>query len=169
MQLHRVYLYLQTALHVSGGISTHHQEIIPLYLQHLVLLRPLLLHAVSSRPRHLAVTVSIMPATVDTVIWAPDDGWRYHPKHVEQFADINKLYIVSSCWIIIDIYYAMHWPINIKKIVRCCYTSRWRRENAHSYWKRNHPKVHKDVPLISQLTCPVNAATEWSFAEHISP
>ena len=29
-----------------------------------------------------------MPDTVDTVLWAPDDGWRYHPKHVEQFADI---------------------------------------------------------------------------------
>jgi len=44
-----------------------------------------------------------LPDTVDTVIWAPDDGWRYHPKHVEQFADINKLYIVASCRIIIDI------------------------------------------------------------------
>jgi len=44
-----------------------------------------------------------MPDTVDTVLWAPDDGWRYHPKHVEQFIDINKLYIVASCWIIIAI------------------------------------------------------------------
>jgi len=43
-----------------------------------------------------------MPDTVDTVIRAPDDGWRYHPKHVEQFADINELYIVASCWRIID-------------------------------------------------------------------
>ena len=43
-----------------------------------------------------------MPDTVDTVKWAPVDGWRYHPKHVEQFADIYKLYIVASCWIIID-------------------------------------------------------------------
>jgi len=45
-----------------------------------------------------------MPDIVDTVIWAPDDGWKYHPKHVEQFADINKLYIVASCWKIIDTY-----------------------------------------------------------------
>jgi hypothetical protein len=45
-----------------------------------------------------------MPEAVDTVICAPDDGWRYHPKHVEQFTDINKLYIVASCWIIIDKY-----------------------------------------------------------------
>ena len=43
-----------------------------------------------------------MPDTVDTVIWAPDGGWRYHPKHAEQFAYINKLYIVASCWTIID-------------------------------------------------------------------
>jgi len=31
MQEYTVYLYLQTALHVSGGISTHHQELISLY------------------------------------------------------------------------------------------------------------------------------------------
>ena len=79
MQQYTVYLYLQTALHVSGGISIHHQELISLYLQYLVLLRPL------------------MPDTVDKVIWAPGDEWRYHPKHVEQFAGINKLYIVASC------------------------------------------------------------------------
>jgi len=28
-----------------------------------------------------------MPDAVDTVICAPDDGWRNHPKHVEQFTD----------------------------------------------------------------------------------
>jgi hypothetical protein len=44
-----------------------------------------------------------MTGAVDTVIWAPDDGWRYHPKHVEQFTDINKLHIVASCWTVIDI------------------------------------------------------------------
>ena len=27
MQRYTVYLYLETALHVSGGISTHHQEL----------------------------------------------------------------------------------------------------------------------------------------------
>jgi len=43
MQQYTVYLYLQTALLVSGGISTHHQELISLYLQYLALLRPLLL------------------------------------------------------------------------------------------------------------------------------
>jgi hypothetical protein len=36
MQRYTVYLYLKTALHVSGGTSTHHQERIQLYLQHLV-------------------------------------------------------------------------------------------------------------------------------------
>jgi hypothetical protein len=41
---------------------------------------------------------------VDTVIRAPDDGWGYHLKHVEQFTDIKKLHIVASCWTIIDIH-----------------------------------------------------------------
>jgi len=43
MQLYTVYLYLETALHISGSTSTHHQERIQLYLQHLVLVTPLLL------------------------------------------------------------------------------------------------------------------------------
>ena len=60
------------------------------------------------------VTVSWMPDTVDSVIWAPDDGWKYHPKHVEKFIDIDKLYIVASCWIIFATYYTMHVPFNIK-------------------------------------------------------
>jgi hypothetical protein len=45
MQRHTIYLYQETAVHVSGGISTHHQELIQLYLQHLVFVTPLLLSA----------------------------------------------------------------------------------------------------------------------------
>jgi len=45
MQRYTVYLYLETALHVSGGTSTHHQERIQLYLQHLLFVTPLLLSA----------------------------------------------------------------------------------------------------------------------------
>ena len=37
--------YLETALHVSGGTVTHHQERKQLYLQHLVFVTPLLLSA----------------------------------------------------------------------------------------------------------------------------
>ena len=43
MQRYIVYLYLETALYVSGGTSTQHQERIQLYLQHLVFVTPLLL------------------------------------------------------------------------------------------------------------------------------
>jgi len=38
-------VYLQTALRVSGGTITHHQERKQLYLQHLVFDTPLLLSA----------------------------------------------------------------------------------------------------------------------------
>jgi hypothetical protein len=60
---------METALHVSGDNTTHHQERKQLYLQHLVFVRPSILDA------------------VDTVICASDGGWWYHPKHVEQFPD----------------------------------------------------------------------------------
>jgi len=49
--LHSLF-YVETALHVSGGTTTHHQERKQLYLQHLVL-----------------------PDAVDIVVCAPDDGW----------------------------------------------------------------------------------------------
>ena len=45
MQRHTVYLYLETALRVSGGTITHHQERKQTYLQHLVFVTPLLLSA----------------------------------------------------------------------------------------------------------------------------
>jgi len=42
--LHSLF-YLETALHFSGGTSTHRQECKQLYLQHLVFVTPLLLPA----------------------------------------------------------------------------------------------------------------------------
>jgi len=45
MQLYTVYLYPETALHVSGGTSTHRQERMQLYLQHLLFVTSLLLPA----------------------------------------------------------------------------------------------------------------------------
>jgi hypothetical protein len=92
--LHSVF-YLETALHVSGGTITHHRERKQLYLQHLVLVRPLLLPA--------AIAVWQIADAVDTVVCAPDDGWWYHTKYVEQFPDINKLCNIASCWIYIRI------------------------------------------------------------------
>jgi hypothetical protein len=45
MQRYTVYLYVETALHILNGTSTHHQERLQLYLQHLVFVTLLLLSA----------------------------------------------------------------------------------------------------------------------------
>jgi hypothetical protein len=45
MQSYTVYLYLKTALNISGGTSNHYQERVLLYVQHLVFVTPLLLSA----------------------------------------------------------------------------------------------------------------------------
>ena len=102
MQLYTVYLYLETALHVSGGTSTNHQEHINYiysiwYLSHRYCYLPL------SRRSWKRFEWQI-PDAIDTIVCAPDDRWRYHPKHVEQFPDINKLCKVAFCWIYIGIY-----------------------------------------------------------------
>jgi hypothetical protein len=44
---------------------------------------------------------TLISDAVDTVVCAPDDRWKYHPKSIEQFPDINKLCKVVSCWIYI--------------------------------------------------------------------
>ena len=80
MQLYTLYLYLETALNVSGGTSTHHQERIQLYLQHLVLVTPLLLPA----------------ATVEELELVPPETCRSVSRQ-------NKLCNVASCWIYIGI------------------------------------------------------------------
>jgi len=54
--LHSLF-YLETALHVSGGNTTHHQERTQLYLQHLVFVTPLLLPAANVEELELALSV----------------------------------------------------------------------------------------------------------------
>jgi hypothetical protein len=53
---------------------------------------------------------------VDTVVCTPDDGWKYHPKHVEKFPDINKLCNVTSCWIYIGILLGARPILHISRI-----------------------------------------------------
>jgi hypothetical protein len=38
-------------------------------------------------------------STASGICHTVDDGWNYHPKHVEQFPDINKLCNVAFCWV----------------------------------------------------------------------
>jgi hypothetical protein len=58
----------------------------------------------------------VEPDAVDTVVRVPDDGWKYHPKHVEQFPDINKMCNVVSCWIYIGILLGAHYILHISRI-----------------------------------------------------
>ena len=111
-------LYLETAVHILGGTCTHHQERIQLYLQHLIFVTPLLLCAAIleemelpvptlPRQRHVAVTVWHITDAVDTMVCAPDDGWRYYSKHVKQFPDI------INCIILHLIRYILEYQIQI--------------------------------------------------------
>ena len=54
-----------------------------------------------------------MPDAVDTVVCAPDDGWRYHPKHVEQFPDIKCVTLRLVGYMYQNIL-TMHGPMNVK-------------------------------------------------------
>jgi len=78
--LHNLF-YLETAQHVSGGNSTHHQERKQLYLQHLVFVTPLLLPAaIVEELEHLIINLSplfaslqwhdVLSYTTFTQIWS---------------------------------------------------------------------------------------------------
>jgi len=44
---------------------------------------------------------------------------KYHPKYVEQLTDLNKLYTVASCWIIIATYYGLSHEYYAYPLIRC--------------------------------------------------
>jgi hypothetical protein len=78
-----------------------------------------------------------MPDTVDTVVCAPEDGRKYHPKHVEQFPEINKLYDVASCWR----YEYTRIQLGARPILHIC-TIR-----VKSYWSRHTQTVLNSTTL----------------------
>ena len=93
-------LYLETALHVSGGTSTHHQERMQLYLQHLVFVTPLLL------PAAIAVGSSNDVTNTRCCRYSCMRSWWWAevpPKTCRLVSRYNKLCNVASCWIYIGI------------------------------------------------------------------
>ena len=85
------------------------------------------------------IAIHQVPDAVDTLVCTPDDGWRCHPKHVEQFPEINKLCNVASCWIYAYIRMYLRctdpWTLNMLKyyinkiqwdatVCRCLFTAK---------------------------------------------
>ena len=75
------------ALHVSGGISAHHQELIKLYVQPWLLSCFPAIYHWRGQPIHTSgrqqESMTITKAA-HTVLYAPDDGRKTRPKHVER-------------------------------------------------------------------------------------
>jgi hypothetical protein len=88
MQIYTAYLYLETTLHVSGGTTTHHQERIQLYLQHLVFVRPLLPRAAiaagSSHGVSVFVCLSVRPPARPPT-YLPSHPPIYPPTHLPTY------------------------------------------------------------------------------------
>ena len=113
MQRYKVYLYLETALYVSGGTITHHQELKLLYLQHLVFVRPLLLPAAitACSSNGLTNTGCCKYSCMRSSWWV-----EVPPETCRAVSRYNKLCNVASCWTY-EVYLnilTMHGPINVK-------------------------------------------------------
>ena len=98
-------LCLETALHVLGGTTTHHQECIQLYLQHLVFVRLLLLPAaiVPGGSNHLTNTRSHRYSCMCSWWWV-----EVPPETCRAVSRYNKLCNIASCWIYIRMYWNVH-------------------------------------------------------------
>ena len=87
MQRYTIFFIIVNALHVSGGFSVHHQEL--KNCKHSIWYVPSLLAATASRSSKQAWAVAA--SKLDTYqmlcvqFWAPDDGRRNRPKHVEHW------------------------------------------------------------------------------------
>jgi hypothetical protein len=123
-------LYLETALHVSGGTFTHHQEGIQLYLQHLVFVTPLLPSA--------AIVEELEPVWVCC-------GWRTPPTaHSNRFEETpwnapRFLIYQYICCFIVYVFVLIHQA-----------SSRWNADSGSSRQlnidSRNH--LHSRIPLL---------------------
>ena len=91
MQRYTVYLSLETALHVSGGISTYHQEHIQLYLQHLALVKPLLLPAALVEEFGTGFHLFIS-GNCSTCF-----GWIHHQEHIQLY--LHNLALVKPLFL----------------------------------------------------------------------
>jgi hypothetical protein len=90
-----VYLYLETALHVSGVTSTHHQERIQLCLQHLVFVTPLLLSAAIVHESVKVVTLTHRPSLPPGISWYSFLEAESTPGHME-LSDASEK--IPSAW-----------------------------------------------------------------------
>jgi hypothetical protein len=95
------FIYLETAVHVSGGTITHYQERKQLYLQHLVFVTPLLL------PATIAADSSNGVRNNRCYKYSCLRSWWWvliSPETCRAVSRQNKLCNVASCWMYIGIY-----------------------------------------------------------------
>jgi hypothetical protein len=100
MQRYTVYLYLETDLHVSGFTSTHYQEGIQLYLQHLVFVTPLLLPVASWGSWNSVTNTKCCRYSCMRSWW-----WVEVTPESCRALSRYKPCKVASCWIYIGIYF----------------------------------------------------------------
>jgi hypothetical protein len=100
-----------------------HCKYIPIYIQQDATLHSLFISKNCStcfgwyfRPSSGEHTTMSTASGICHTVTASDDGWKYHPKHVEQFPDINKLCNAASCWIYIGILLGAHPILHISRI-----------------------------------------------------
>jgi hypothetical protein len=87
--------------------------------------------------RQAAVTVWQIPDAADTVVCTPDDGWRYHPKHVEQSPDKINCVVLHIYIRILGARFVHYHEIN---------TARYHKETISGRIKKTKLGAKADIP-----------------------
>jgi hypothetical protein len=120
MQRYTIRLFLQNALHVSGGSSAHHQELKTIHTASDICYLSLSWRNSSTTAKGRSNGWTNTRCCMYS-FWAPDDGRRNRLKHVEHFAGISELCNVASCWLYLKIHLRCRDPWTSKRIyLRCC-------------------------------------------------
>jgi hypothetical protein len=121
MQCCKIHLFLQDALHVSGGSSAHHQELKSVHTASGIYCYFLLSWWSWDCPSPSTIAKGSSNGLTNTwccmySFWTPDDGQRNGLKHVESLAEINEFCNVASFWLYWKNTFVMHRPLNVKFI-----------------------------------------------------
>jgi hypothetical protein len=188
MQLHNLFISAKYStcfgqfLRPSSGAQK-------LYIQNLVFVKPLLLpftvvdefqliHERNSSTKVKSNSNGLTNTRFSMYsFWAPDDWQRNCPKHVEHFAEINKLCNVTSCWLYLKIHLRCTDPWTSKnpkyKHSENCFSGRPSciQTQRHSYrFIHSFSRIHRNNFTKRFIICFRHHApsSSWHSATHSS-
>jgi len=149
-------LFWNDILHVSDGLSVHHQEFKTVHTA-----TNWFCCLLASKQTAVSVSKCLL---VYVQSWTPDDGRKYRPKHVECHSKIKQIwYIGVSSWFYCRNNITMHGPMNVKFNEQYCILTLHKHMFGWICCTFMHLCVlyHPDDVLVVVEACRKNLSVKW--------